>query len=344
MIIPENELLKAVYFVHYKEGKRLNRKGDNSNYQPWVYTDEDFGYAKFVSVSYFTDLANAKVDTNENEQVIKLYLYATEPNEGFKISAGIDIPGVGDFNTSEMGTITLNGPEGKTGSTFRYPRFVHIDAIEPIDYSKPKSIGVYSTIKEISNKMKISRMGDLRDICYFNGVSKLETINIHAKTPEKGYADNEFKVINIEGAKKADLDTVEFYDNNLPDVIVGMGGESFSSNFVFIGDRKNSAFGLMPGSCIYTVKDTTNIVYMYELDQYDSRHRTSSYHSGLEINILQCNMPLTNVGKYNWCNQNENASFKLDVIDSYGFSGIITIEFYYGISSKDNINVTITNK
>ncbi|MFS1539014.1 MAG: hypothetical protein ACL7BU_10275 [Candidatus Phlomobacter fragariae] len=56
-------------------------------------------YAVFESTSQH--LANAEVDTNENEQLVKLYFYAIEPNEGFKISAGIDIPGVGDFNTRE---------------------------------------------------------------------------------------------------------------------------------------------------------------------------------------------------------------------------------------------------
>ncbi|MFS1539015.1 MAG: hypothetical protein ACL7BU_10280 [Candidatus Phlomobacter fragariae] len=46
-----------------------------------------------------------------------------------------------------------------------------------------------------------------------------------------------------------------------------MGGESFSSNFVFWGDKENSSFDLMQGSCIYEVEDITNVVYKYELDK-----------------------------------------------------------------------------
>ncbi|WGL93742.1 hypothetical protein [Arsenophonus nasoniae] len=334
LIIPEDELLKAVHIVHYEEGKRLNRKNNNSNYKPWIYTDEDFGYAKLVSGSDY--LESAEVNTYESEQVVKFYLYATEPNEGFKISAGIDIPGVGDFNTSERGTITRNGPEGKTGSAFKYPHFVHINAIEPLDFSKSENITVDSSRREISNKIKISRMGFLKDIFYFKGVSKLENIGIKPKEI-KSYDNNTFKVINIDGPKKADLNTVKFYDNKLPDVIFGMGGDSFSSYFVFVGQQRGKYLGLMPGSCIYTVEETTNVVYKYELDQYDDHHKT--FHYGLEISTIQCNMPLMNVGKLNWCNQNENATFKVDVIDSYGTSGIITIESHYGISSKNNITI-----
>ncbi|MDR5616211.1 hypothetical protein [Arsenophonus sp.] len=344
LIIPDDELLKAVHLVHYTEGKRLNRQGDNSNYKPWVYTNEDLGYAKVISTS---NTVKSEVSTyGEYGQVIKLYLHATEPNEGFKISAGIDIPGVVNFNTSEMGTITRNGPEGKTGSAFKYPHFVHIKAITPIDYGSKYNVLANKGSSEISNKIKISKVGNerqyLKDIFYFNGISKREDISIRPKEI-KSNDKNTFKVINVIRDKKANLDTAKFLNNNLPDIIVGMGGGSFSSYFVFVAPQ--DLFGLMPGSCIYGVEEFTNIVYKYELSQEvtnyggsDSPNLSSSSPSAA-VFILQCNIPLRNVGKFNWCNQNENAVVKMEVIDSYGNSGIITIKSHYGDSSIIDITI-----
>lgn len=347
LIIPDDELLKAAHLVHYGEGKRLSRNGDNSNYKPWAYTDEDLGYAKLVSSSSYPYLANAEVNNyGEYGQVIKLYLFATEPNEGFKISAGIDIPGVGDFNTSYMGTLTRNGPEGKTGSAFKYPHFVQVKAVAAVDYSSKYNIVVKKDSSEISNKIKISKVGDekqyLKDIFYFNGISKLERISIRPKEI-KSNDNNIFKVINVIRDKKVDLGTVKFLDNNLPDIIVGMGGESFSSCFVFIASQ--GLVGLMSGSCIYATEEFTNIVYKYELSKTmtnyggsDSPHASSDSPSA-GIAIFHCNIPLRNVGKFNWCNQNENAAVKMEAIDSYGNSGIITIKSHYGDYSIIDITI-----
>ncbi|HGJ5855197.1 hypothetical protein [Arsenophonus nasoniae] len=327
LVIPDDELFKAVYFVHYKEGNRLNRKGDSSNYKPWIYTDENFGYVSPGGVFSSSYLVNAEVNNYENEQVVNFYLYATEPSDFIPISAGIDIPGVGDFNTSELGTLTRNGPKGETGSLFKYPASIIVNAIEPIDYSNPDSVefNVDSDKGKTIDNIRIKKMGGLDDVAHFNGTSKLEYFRISAR---KGH----FNSINII-RNHTDLNTVKFYGDVHPDIIVGTGGEYFSSYFVFIQCEK---YGLMPGSCIYGIEESNGVVYKYEIDPYDERHYTTgNLEYYLHIGIYQHNMPLSNVGKFNWSNQNEKV--KAEVTDVYGNSGIITIEFNYESPSRNTI-------
>ncbi|WGL99188.1 hypothetical protein QE177_04715 [Arsenophonus sp. aPb] len=328
LIIPDDELFKAIHLVHYKEGKRLNRKGNNSNYKPWIYTDKNFGYVTPGGVFSPAYIVNAEVNNYENEQVVTFYLYATEPSDSIQISAGIDIPGVGDFNTSEKGTLTRNGPKGETGSVFKQPDFISVNAKEPIDYSRPDAVElkVVDFIDYPINDIKIKKIGGLNDVAYFNGISKQEKFSISS-------ASHYFTAINIIRSNKiTDLNTVKFYDDVHPDMIVGLGGKSFSSYFVFVHREK---YGLMPGSCIYGLDVSTNNVYKYEIDLYDNRHfyNEQKHKSTIDIDICQHNMPLSNVGKFNWNNKNEE--IKAEVTDYCGNSGIITIEFNYENPSKD---------
>lgn len=55
--------------------------------------------------------------------MVKYYLSASESNRNIDISVGIHIPGVGEFNTSQNGTSTKNGPRGKSGSVFISPKY-----------------------------------------------------------------------------------------------------------------------------------------------------------------------------------------------------------------------------
>lgn len=49
---------------------------------------------------------------------------------------------MGDFNTSESGTATRNGPRGETGLPFGNPQRKYVKAIEKINYSDQKNIDV----------------------------------------------------------------------------------------------------------------------------------------------------------------------------------------------------------
>lgn len=70
------------------------------------------------------------------------YLFCStinKPSEWGNFSVGVNIPGVGEFNTSHYGTKTQNG---KSGSTFLSPQSLAITALHEIDYSKQQNIEI----------------------------------------------------------------------------------------------------------------------------------------------------------------------------------------------------------
>lgn len=84
---------------------------------------------------------------------IHKFVSCDRQDNGAVIAGGVDIPGVGKFNTSQFGTSTKNGPSGKDGSEFKNPKNITIIAKEPIRYSDKNNImieaGLLSEIADL---------------------------------------------------------------------------------------------------------------------------------------------------------------------------------------------------
>lgn len=141
--IPDDELIKNIYFVRYLDGsKEINS---------FNVTDKKSDYVKVVK--WDTQVMDTKVETHVGEKIIKYYVSALE-DKSIDLSVGIHIPSVGDFNTSEVGTATRNGPRGEIGSIFVYPKLVHINAIPAIDYGLSDNIRIEMESLKYSNNFK----------------------------------------------------------------------------------------------------------------------------------------------------------------------------------------------
>lgn len=160
LVIPADELQGRAHLVEYRSGRRLNWEGNApNNFKPWIYTRHSNDY--IMVPSFDTFLSDSYVDTQTGEQEVIFYLYATDVSNGIDIAAGFNVPGVGDFNNSESGTATRNGPRGETGSSFRNPQRKYIKSIEKVNYSDQKNIDVIAESMVFENNFSwMSRFSD----------------------------------------------------------------------------------------------------------------------------------------------------------------------------------------
>lgn len=142
--IPDEELINNIYLVNYIDG--------NKNINPWIQTSRKDDYVKVIS--WDVQSSDKPVEVYSGEKVLKYYLSVPTGNNGIDISAEIHIPGVGDFNTSSTGTATKNGPRGEVGSTFISPKFVHVNSIPAVDYTRSENFRIELGYEEYRNSFK----------------------------------------------------------------------------------------------------------------------------------------------------------------------------------------------
>ncbi|WP_334470845.1 hypothetical protein [Arsenophonus sp. PmNCSU2021_1] len=111
LVIPADELLRSAHLVQFRNGKRLNWEGSGPDSKPWVYTRSSNDYTEVPA--FDAVLTDSYVEPLTGAQEVIFYLYATDASRGIDIAAGFNVPGVGDFNTSENGTENRNGPKGE---------------------------------------------------------------------------------------------------------------------------------------------------------------------------------------------------------------------------------------
>jgi len=128
----ENELRESIYLCEYRNGQSIS--------SPWEVVNTPGDYEGPVSNDYLQHSDEDDTKTTE----IKLYLRHRyqSGNDSALVSVGINVPAVGNFDTSEQGTQTLNGPGGSSGSIFKSPKKVSVKTLTPIDYSVPSNLTI----------------------------------------------------------------------------------------------------------------------------------------------------------------------------------------------------------
>ncbi|MCW2482560.1 hypothetical protein, partial [Candidatus Symbiopectobacterium sp. NZEC135] len=110
--------------------------------------------------------ANSADSLTPGDNFLTCYLSCGKAIPSTLISLGIDIPGVGKFDTSEHGTTTLNGPGGGSGSVFKNPQNITISSLEPIDYGVSSNIVIsdgWSRLEQmnlLSDKLPVNLSSD----------------------------------------------------------------------------------------------------------------------------------------------------------------------------------------
>lgn len=184
----------SLYLCHHTTGERIG--------SPWKLSKEKGDYVKAVN---HDGHSRTKRDRSKTTY-IKTYLSCSESNITKKFSIGIDIPSIGEFNTSTNGTTTKNSAKEKPGSTFGIPKSLEISTFDPIDYNRieniiiPEGVKKFTDMKYVSSDVKLS-FGDFINIDHHVGKSSYSFITIKTKKnylfKEKEFKKNMVKIPNV---------------------------------------------------------------------------------------------------------------------------------------------------
>lgn len=119
-----SDLQNVIYLCNYTDGSDLPSS--------WSVSNSAGDYSEPLSYAGSTLSSVDTLATSSTVTVVK-YISASALSTGQSIAAGINIPGVGAFDTSKNGTSTLNGPEGASGSVFKSAGYVTVAAKQSID-------------------------------------------------------------------------------------------------------------------------------------------------------------------------------------------------------------------
>lgn len=161
--IPEDELKQQISLINYGTGEKLNYNGNSPDCnKPWIYSDEDKGFAD--AFQYNSPLPVNEKMANSDVSIITFYVSADDLASGLDIGLSINVPGVGEFNTTSNGTSTKNGPKGESGSVIKLPSFVHLSALSRIDYTDVTNLHI-SGMPSSYNDFNV--IYDNQDVFYF---------------------------------------------------------------------------------------------------------------------------------------------------------------------------------
>ncbi|QBX68330.1 NlpC/P60 family protein [Serratia quinivorans] len=148
LIITEQELLSSIYLCDYYTGEKVS----SGNAPDWNYSNQKNEYAGALEYTSARIAVDNIHFSDDGYNYLKLYLYCKKRNDGKVIAAGINIPNVGEFNTTANGTLT---PNGSSGSPFKMPGHVTAKALEPHKYT----ISDFSLNQETSSISSVWNQG-----------------------------------------------------------------------------------------------------------------------------------------------------------------------------------------
>lgn len=142
--LTEDELFDALYLCHYRDGTRLS--------DDWELTRVPGNYVGAVNLLTFSDTSLF----SDNGMFLTCYLSCKKAIPSTLIALGIDIPGIGKFNTSEYGTSTINAPAGQNGSVFKSPQNITLSTLESINYGVASNLSISNGWNHVSQMILVS--------------------------------------------------------------------------------------------------------------------------------------------------------------------------------------------
>lgn len=242
-VIPftEDELKGQIYFCNYTTGGLIG--------SPWKIESSPNDYTNTV-----TDRSKNLPSTNSTSYVYK-YIGCSELSTSEitqRISVGIDVPGIGPFDTSENGTTTPNCAPGQSGSALRTPHSVEVKAILPINYSQHENISMEcGTFEEVDNGQLWESKYTFLDGTFFKKHydGKCKRRFVYIKPNKNTTGQEKFRFYNIEFDKIDNNDiwtgTIGFqykvelcfsileYNSDPPFAVIGSGGSEYHVNLWF---------------------------------------------------------------------------------------------------------------
>lgn len=155
--VPKEELEKIIYFCDFQSGTPITtelREPNDDERANWFATNKEGDYTIVAGTRVTANKSTPdKISENsdiyteterEAETVLKFFISCGKESSGKDISVGINIPGIGKFDTTNNGTDTINAPPGGSGSSFKNPKYINIRALGKIDYGSARYITVHS--------------------------------------------------------------------------------------------------------------------------------------------------------------------------------------------------------
>ncbi|AIV73702.1 hypothetical protein X994_6339 (plasmid) [Burkholderia pseudomallei] len=286
LAISYDELLAATHLIDYSTGEKINwTENKPYNKSPWSYTNIDWGYSNpggFDLAVQDSPLSATEGGVTEGVFVVTYYLYSSQLSSGLDVGVGINIPGVGEFNTTADGTGTHNSPGGKGGSVFKSPSFVHVKALDKIDYSLSSNLRVnnnpasFSSFDTVVSDMLVVH-NNFAHINYHNneGTSSKTTVIIAP-------AQNGLKFSKIDVLSHV-VDSGFKLAGGGCDTVWGVGGANYDATFIFVNKKH---YGLLSDNVIHAECGQEN--YYYTIGTKDDRHHWTEDLSDGVITVHIC--------------------------------------------------------
>lgn len=329
LVIPADELLRSAHLVKFRNGERLNWEGHGPDSKPWVYTRYSNDYTEVPS--FDAVLTDTHVEPLSGEQEVIFYVYATDVSSGIDIAAGFNVPGVGDFNNSESGTNTRNGPKGASGSTFKNPKSIHLRAIPAISYDHGENVVIVKRetiqVDSFNWQSRYSVGGPYAD--HSNGQvwrgevifkpSKEIGVNPTFKKWEVNYTDVTNDTLNKDsinwGPDMHCFDAI--LDKPFPCAVMHRGAGRAESHVIC---WYPSIGGAIVINGHYILQDTN---YYYKCSPYFQNTFSKSKHPAVQL--AKFIVPENNLTQYGWRDDISIPSFK--VTDNFGNTGQFSLKF-----------------
>lgn len=326
------KLRRHLYICDYVTGEKIG--------SPWNFSDDSNEYTiRFVAGSLLF------MSKSTDFTYIKKYIYATlNDPKTLTFSVGIDIPGVGPFDTSLNGTSTLNGPKGESGSVFKSPKSLQIEALRPIDYSLHENLTLdIGAFEEVSSTLewstRYSAWGPYKS--HNDGTLKRRFVHIRPNTKTTGEEKFEKSEIVYEPLSNKNMNNYQFkwnaWDNNDCFSILNERG-GYGQPCAVIGHTWSDGFDV---NVWYSGKNNVGIdgpfyagstSYYYRFEAKAYKNHYSGYDVSVPTMILYkfC-LPSGSTDKYGWNDAFRTAS--VSVTDLNGNEG----KFQLAFDNKDNI-------
>lgn len=308
--ISTDELSSAVALVNYSSGQKLS--------SPWEVSVTAGDYS--TPYGYANSVEAQSLDVAES-QTLTLYVSAADVSvtKNSDIAVRLTVPGVGEFNTTAQGTETKNSPGGKTGSVFKSPSFIHVQALAEINYSlsenvkvnnNPTDFGSFNTV--VDGMLVIHNNFAFVNYYNYEGTSSKVTATISP-------ARDGFKFKRADMLSSSVNSGFKLAGGGC-DAVWGVSGAHYDTTFIFV-NRAN--YGVLPDNTIHTKCGWED--YYYTIGSEDGRHHWQEDLSYGVITVHICNhrTPRGSAYQKGWSDSGKN--IRVQVTDEFGNSGTVSI-------------------
>ncbi|ELG2859288.1 hypothetical protein RAS76_003294 [Salmonella enterica] len=311
-----DELKNHISLIDYTSAEQIPSDSDNG----WSASLCDKGY---VNAIFPTDMTEDDGITEPElqdgpEYLLHMYLSSKTLSDGKDVAVNINIPDVGDFNTTKTGTDTKNGPHGGSGSVFNSPQMVHVKALRKIDYTNNENLNFSGFIQSSYDFENIvTDMELLKNWNHeaFNGDSSRFTAQISP-------ADANFKFKKMVVTSNTNATAGFNIYGGACDGVYGVGEGVYDTNFIFVNKEK---YGLNPNQNINTKDDYWGDTYSYHIGPKDGRHKREDPLPEGVISIRYWSHRINRGGLYQSGWSDANDKITIDVADDYGNESVISI-------------------